>query len=111
MKKLICILGLAIFSQMTQARALEGMINWGPFINCEVYNDSHRPVRVSSYEYIITYTNGAIDRKRVPCQFNCQINPYAFQRFSGPQNSPYVMSASCRAFTKNRRHPRPHPRY
>ncbi|OIQ19108.1 MAG: hypothetical protein BM556_07435 [Bacteriovorax sp. MedPE-SWde] len=111
MKKLLCLLALVLLTQSAWSAVVEGMINWGPYINCEVYNSSHRPELVRSYQYTITYTTGMTETRNVPCQFNCRINPYSFQRFTGPRNSPYVMSASCRAFTVPPRHRRPYPRY
>jgi hypothetical protein len=109
MKKLLCLLGLVLLSQSSWSRPIEGMINWGPFINCEVYNDGHRAELVRSYQYRITYTNGYTETHNLRCQFNCQVAPYSFQRFTGPRNNPNVLAASCTAFTQSRRHRRPHP--
>lgn len=111
MKKLLCLMALVLLTQSAWSKSIEGMINWGPFINCEVYNNSHRPETVRSFQYTITYSNGFTENKNFYCQFNCNIAPFAFQRFTGPTNSPHVMAASCRAFTIPRRHTRPYPRY
>jgi len=79
------------------ALRLEGMVNYGPYINCEIYNDFHVPVRVKNYEYTIRLVNGQVHRENLLCTFNCDIQDYSFKRFSGPVNSPMVFDARCSA--------------
>lgn len=113
MKKLLCLLLLVFLTQKVWAqdlhpRTLEGQINWGPFVNCEIYNNSHRDLLVTDYQYTITYTNGFSNTFNYKCQFNCQVPSFSFQRFSGPRNAPNIMAASCRAHVfRERRHPYP----
>ncbi|EQC45362.1 hypothetical protein [Bacteriovorax sp. Seq25_V] len=79
------------------ALRIEGMVNYGPFLNCEIYNDYHVPVQVKNYEYTIRLRNGQLYRENLICQFNCTIEDYGFKRFSGPVNSPMVYDARCSA--------------
>ncbi|RZF22627.1 hypothetical protein DAY19_02310 [Halobacteriovorax vibrionivorans] len=112
MKKLLCLalllfLTQKIWAQEERHRVIDGQINWGPFVNCEIYNDSHRRMSVIDYQYTITYTNGFQRVFNYKCQFGCEVPSFDFQRFSGPRNHPNIMHASCLAHVfKERRHRR-----
>ncbi len=114
MKKLLCLALLLFLTQKIWAQepqrhnVVEGQINWGRFVNCEIYNDTHRRMQVVDYQYIITFTNGFTRTFDYKCQFGCEVPTYSFQRFSGPTNQPNIMHASCRAHVikERRRHPR-----
>lgn len=109
MKKLICLIGLIFLSQNTWSMYVDGQINWGPYINCEVYNDMPFPVKITDYSYSIFYTNGGSELKAISCQFGCRMEPFTFKRLTGPANSPYIMDATCDAHVRpirSRRHRR-----
>ncbi len=113
MKKLLCLalllfLTQKIWAQEERHRTVEGQINWGPFVNCEIYNNSHRRMTVLDYQYTITYTNGFQRTFNYICQHGCNVRSFDFTRFSGPTNHPNIMAATCRAHVfkerRNRRH-------
>ena len=102
MKKLLCLTLLVFLTQKVWAesarhRTVQGQINWGRYVNCEIYNNSHRPMKVIDYQYIITYTNGFSRTFNYTCQAGCKVENFSFQRFSGPTNYANIMDASCRA--------------
>jgi hypothetical protein len=110
MKKILCLLFLASLTRSAFAAHVPGMINWGPYINCEAYNNSHKAFRIIKTIYNVQFTNGFQKNYVYKCVNNCTVRPHEFKRFSGPTNSPYVLRATCSFVTKRRGHHNPHPR-
>lgn len=73
---------------------LAGMVNFGPYLNCVVYNPEPYPVTVTAINYGI---NGAFGYQPVtiPCAFNCVLGGYGGDMYSGPVNNPGIYQAEC----------------
>ena len=107
MKTLLCLLALVLLTTSAWAHPsprISGQINWGQFVNCEMYNDTFKTQIVKNTHYSVTYTNGYIQRYTYACTFGCNVEPYTTKRYAGPQNSGRVLRASCSFEIKKRRH-------
>lgn len=94
MKKIISSLLLSV---SCFAFPVEGYVNFGQFINCEIYNDFNHSIVVRDYTYSIRLRNGMYRNVSYTCGYNCEVRPNSFNNFSGPVNSPLVYDASCSA--------------
>lgn len=73
---------------------LAGMVIWGPYINCSVYNDTSDFAQVTSINYVL-YSVFGPQPVSIPCTYNCGISGYNSLMFSGPPNNPNVTTGSC----------------
>lgn len=94
MKKLVL---SVLFSASCFAFPMEGMTNFGPFINCELENNFNHKLVVTDYTYRVWLTNGSFQDIFYRCSYGCELRPYERKNFSGPRNAPFVMDATCRA--------------
>jgi hypothetical protein len=83
---------------------VEGMVHYGPTLQCEIWNDHRRPIRVINYRYDIWF-RGPDGRPRLTtrsfdCRYNCRIGVNQHNVFSGPLNNGPTISASCRALVR-----------
>ncbi len=83
---------------------VEGVVHYGRTLQCEIWNDHRRPIRVLNYTYDIWY-RGADGRARLTsrsfdCRYNCRIGSDHYNVFSGPLNNGPTISASCRALVR-----------
>ncbi|WP_417336718.1 hypothetical protein [Halobacteriovorax marinus] len=113
--KLVMVLGILLASvesfssvesieENYRGRLIEGRVIYGPTLTCEIWNDSHRPIRVMNYSYEIFYRNrfGGIDmaRRDFHCRYNCRVRTQTPQVFSGPVNNGPTVYANCFAFVR-----------
>ena len=113
MKALLFLVALVLLTQNAWShpqRRIAGLVNWGPFVNCELYNDGIKTLNISKTHYTVMYNTGQIRTHTYLCTYGCKVKPFETKRFSGPVNSGLVMSATCSFETKkgHHRHPR-HP--
>lgn len=73
---------------------LAGMVVWGPYINCSVYNDAPALAQVTSINYML-YGMFGPQPVSMPCTYNCLISGYNSSVFSGPPNNHNVTNGSC----------------
>lgn len=92
MKKII--LSLLVFCSVNAFSYVDTMINWGPFLNCQVMNNTNFLVRINSVRYIM-HTNFGTTFSDVICTNNCFLAPYRMNRFNGPINNRNIISANC----------------
>lgn len=85
----------------------EGIVHYGPTLQCEIWNDHRRPVRVINYTYDIWYRgpNGRpmLTSRSFDCRYNCRIGAHQEKIFTGPLNNGPTISASCRALVRKGR--------
>lgn len=86
-----------IISISSFAFQVDGYVNYGQFINCEIYNEFRTPIVVRDYSYSIRLRNGSVQNVFYTCGFNCEIMPNSYSNFSGPRNAPFVYDAFCSA--------------
>jgi len=83
-----------------------GTMNWGPFLNCELDNNSYDRMRVVHYYYQIDFTDqygrARTNTERLRCDFNCIVDSYSYSVFTGPRNYPNIYNARCGAYVKYR---------
>lgn len=83
---------------------LDGQIHWGPYVNCELFNETQNDLRILRYVYDFWIRNqwGQIERRQqlYQCVSGCLVESFSMVRLIGPQNSPIIRSASCRALVR-----------
>jgi hypothetical protein len=95
-------------------RHVPGMVQFGQFLNCEVMNHSSNDLKVSHYYYNVTFRDRfgrmQTNTERVSCAYNCDIDAFSFQLFTGPRNYANIYDATCGAYVRYDRRDR-HPRH
>ena len=81
---------------------IEGRINFGPYINCEISNhENYSWYEILRYHYAITFFDQwnqvRVNHHQLTCGFGCEVDPYHTVRLSGPRNGANVLSARCDA--------------
>lgn len=71
-----------------------GTMNWGPYLNCVISNTSNRPVNIQTINYEINWTNGPQVVNQA-CTYNCMLNAFSTNTFSGPANNLNILSSTC----------------
>ena len=99
MKKLLCLLALVLLTQNSWARQIEGIVNYGRYVNCEIINDTASPITVLNYTYDVYYSNGRYSSHFIPCEYGCSIAANRMKRFTGPTNTADISEAFCYAET------------
>ncbi|WP_127713986.1 hypothetical protein [Halobacteriovorax sp. HLS] len=88
----------------TRNDLVEGIVHYGPTLQCEIWNDARRPIRVINYTYNIWYRgpNGRalLATRRFDCRYNCRVGEFSSQIFTGPLNNGPTISASCNAIIR-----------
>jgi len=73
---------------------LAGMVNFGPYLNCMVYNPAPAPLTVTMINYGINSAYG-YQPVTIPCAFNCVLGGYGSDIYSGPVNDASIFGAEC----------------
>lgn len=93
MKKFLTAIALTCFSFSTFA-GIDTYMNWGYYINCDVYNNSPVAIRVLQTNYNLQTPFGVVT-KYYQCVGNCFIPPYSSLQMTGPANPPEVSWGTC----------------
>ena len=91
-------------SDKSRGRFIQGQVIYGQTLRCELWNDSHRPIRVMNYTYDIYFRNrfGRVElaKRTFNCRYNCRVRTYTSQVFTGPLNNGPTISANCFAYVR-----------
>jgi hypothetical protein len=98
-KRVLVAVGLAaslfaVSSATAQPVLVTSNIEFGPYVNCLVKNNSNRPVMITGIQYNFNGSAGP-GGYFVQCVVNCGLNPGAWNRFSGQANNGYISEGSC----------------
>ena len=93
MKKLLSVLLMSGFA-LTANAGIETYMNWGYYLNCDVYNNSPVAIQVLQTNYNLHTPFGYVT-KYYQCVGNCYIPPYSSLRMTGPANPPEVRWGTC----------------
>jgi hypothetical protein len=83
---------------------VQGDIQYGQFINCEVFNETPHDFIVMRYvyEFLVRDSYGRMinQSQLYQCVSGCFVESFSYVRLSGPRNSPHLLRASCKALVR-----------
>lgn len=80
--------------------AVSTAVQFGPYINCVVANNSGYSIAIQSIIYNVQGNFGPA-QSVVACKVNCMLLPGHTNKFTGPANNPNISTASCFVYYTN----------
>lgn len=88
---------IVLFLLFNKAIAVETQVEFGPFINCIVFNDEDYDIKIKRTKYKVNGLQGPAQSNFV-CRSNCYVPSYGSIKMSGPNNHPAITGASCKVY-------------